>query len=104
MNNDFNTGRPPTWRVILYAVVVIAIPIYFFYPKFNGLSLGLKVVSVGLLISSVLCVFFIGIVMPMLANANRTWLTEHQRLIRILLAAIATITGLWKLFDLLHTK
>ena len=30
MNNEFRTGSPPIWRVVIYALIAMAIPIYFF--------------------------------------------------------------------------
>ena len=38
MSDDFRTGRPPSWRVVLYAIIAMAIPVYFFYPRLGELS------------------------------------------------------------------
>jgi hypothetical protein len=43
MNGKFRTGRPPVWRVAIYALIAMAIPIYFFYPRLGELSLPLRV-------------------------------------------------------------
>jgi hypothetical protein len=102
MNNDFNTGRPPMWRLIFYALVVMAIPIYFFYPHFNELSLGLKLVSVVLLVSSVLSVFFVGVIMPLIKNNNISWIKEHNGIIRIVLIIILLLIGVLKLVDIFY--
>jgi len=102
MNNDFNTGRPPTWRLILYVSVVMAIPIYFFYPKFNELSPGLKLVSVVLLVSSVASVFFVGIILPQIKNNNKSWIEEHKGRIRTILILIILLTGVLKFADMYY--
>jgi quinol-cytochrome oxidoreductase complex cytochrome b subunit len=43
MSEDFRTGRPPTWRVVFYAIIAMAIPVYFFYPRLGELNPPLRV-------------------------------------------------------------
>lgn len=43
VQRNFKTGRPPTWRVVIYALIAMAIPVYFTYPHFGELSLPLRV-------------------------------------------------------------
>lgn len=43
MSEDFRTGRPPIWRVVIYALIAMAIPVCFCYPHSGKLSLPLRV-------------------------------------------------------------
>jgi hypothetical protein len=43
MSENFRTGRPPIWRLVIYALIAMAIPIYFSYPHLGELSLPVRV-------------------------------------------------------------
>jgi hypothetical protein len=43
MKGEFRTGKPPTWRIILYVLIAVAIPFYFFtrdYMNWANINLG----------------------------------------------------------------
>ena len=40
---EFRTGKPPAWRIVLYCLIAIAIPVYFTYPDLKKLQPAIKV-------------------------------------------------------------
>ena len=101
---QFRTGRPPTWRIILYALIFMAIPLYFSYPHLKELQPQLKLLFWAVILLGPAFVIFIGIVMPWLAKKNKAWLTARQSLMLRLLYVVLIISALLKLWDIFQKK
>jgi len=75
---EFRTGRPPTWRIALYCLIAVAIPLYFFYPKLNELQPQIKLLFYAVILILPVFIIFIGVILPAFVKKNKTWLAEHQ--------------------------
>jgi len=78
--SEFRTGRPPTWRVMIYVFIAMAIPVYFTYPRLHTLSPTLKVVFWIYIFGVGLMPIYFGVFLPWVAKRKRTWIVEHQTL------------------------
>ena len=92
---EFRTGRPPTWRIALYCLIAVAIPLYFFYPKLNELQPQIK-----LLFYAVILILPV----PAFVKKNKTWLAEHQKIILYALYVVLALSVLLKLWDIFAKK
>jgi hypothetical protein len=101
---EFRTSRPPTWRIVLYTLIFLAIPLYFFYPKLNELSFQLKVLFGFVILIGPAFVIAIGVVLPALVKKKKAWLTKHRTLMLLLLYVVVTLSALLKLWDIFHKQ
>ncbi len=100
----FRTGRPPTWRIILYAVIFMAIPLYFFYPRLNELKPQIRPLIWVLTFAGGGTIIFIGITLPWLVKRNKVWLTEHKNLMLRTLYVIIMLSALLKFWGIFHKE
>jgi len=82
MDNEFRTGRPPIWRVVIYALIAMAIPIYFFYPRLGELTPPLRVLFWFLVVfvGGGMVVYFASI--PSIVAMMKTGTVKQRRFIR----------------------
>lgn len=99
---EFRTGRPPTWRVMLYALIAMAIPLYFFYPHLNELQPGLKFLFWIIIFAIGAFVVFFGIILPWMVKRNKSWIIEHRGLVLRVLYVALTLNALLKLWDIIE--
>ncbi len=99
---EFRTGRPPAWRIMLYCLIAVAIPVYFTCPDLQKLQPQTKILlGVTILILPAFIVF-LGIVLPAIAKKKKVWLTEHKKLtLYVIYIALAVSISL-KLWDIFH--
>jgi hypothetical protein len=97
-------GRPPVWRLVIYALIAMSIPGYFFYPHIHDSSYGWLLYVITLLIPAGMIGFFAFI--PWIGTkqfAAPKFLPKSDNLVRYILfllgivlavvAAIAIFTG-----------
>jgi hypothetical protein len=99
---EFRTGRPPTWRIVLYCLIAVAIPIYFTYPDFNKLQPQIKILLLGAILILPAFIFLIGVILPAIAKKKKSWLTEYKKLILYIFYIALAISISLKLWDIFH--
>jgi len=99
---EFRTGRPPTWRIVLYCLIAVAIPLYFFYPKLNELQPQIKPLLVAAILILPAFIILIGVILPAFVKKKKSWLTEHKQLIICVCYIALAISILLKLWDIFH--
>jgi Kef-type K+ transport system membrane component KefB len=101
MNNEFNTGRPPMWRIIVYALIAMAIPFYFFYPRLGELHQYKFVFWIILPLTGVF-IISLGIIPWMLKNnkAASAWMSKHRSLLVWIIFVLLIFYWLWQLHDM----
>ena len=82
MDNGFRTGRPPIWRVVIYALIAMAIPIYFFYLRLGQLSPLWRVVFwfTVIFLGGGMVVFFA--LLPWISTVMKSGILKQRRFIR----------------------
>lgn len=101
---EFRTGRPPTWRIVIYALIATAIPIYFTYPDLGRLTMPVKLLLGLVLLLPGGMVVFMGIIMPAVRDKNKTWIAEHRGLLIKLLGFLVLLGVALQLWGMLHKK
>jgi hypothetical protein len=99
---EFRTGRPPIWRIVLYCLIAVAIPLYFSYPKLNELQPKIKILLVAVILILPAFIIFIGVILPAIVKKNKTWLAEHKTLLLRLLYVVVILSALLKLWEIFH--
>lgn len=99
---EFRTGRPPTWRIALYCLIAIAIPVYFTYPDLKKLQPAIKVLLGVVILILPAFIIFTGIVLPVFVKKKKTWLAEHKKLILYVFYIALALSVSLKLWDIFH--
>jgi hypothetical protein len=99
---EFRTGRPPAWRIVLYCLIVIAIPLYFSYPKLKELQPQIKILLAATILILPVFIVFIGVILPAIVKKKKAWLMEHKTLILRLLYVVVILSALLKLWNIFH--
>jgi len=88
-------GTPPMWRLVIYALVAMAIPAYFFHPHLHESRSSAVLYGVAVTLSAGLVVFFA--LIPRLAKRMQSgsalpgWLARAA----VIIAIIAMIMRIW---------
>jgi len=61
---EFRTGRPPTWRIVLYCLIAVAIPLYFTYPKLSQSESRFKILFAVVILLLPAYIILLGVVLP----------------------------------------
>jgi hypothetical protein len=101
---EFRTGRPPTWRIVLYCLIAVAIPLYFTHPDLNKLQPQIKILLVAAILILPTFIIFLGVILPAIVKKKKAWLTEHRTLMLRLLYVLVTLSALLKLWDIFHKQ
>jgi len=104
MDNEFRTGRPPIWRVVIYALVAMAIPIYFFYPRLGELSPQLRVLFwfTVVFVGGGMVVLFASL--PWISTMMKSGTMKQRRFIRTALWAVLLFGIVCRIIGSIHWK
>jgi hypothetical protein len=104
MDNEFRTGRPPIWRVVIYALVAMAIPIYFFYPRLGELSPQLRVLFwfTVVFLGGGMVVYFA--LLPSIVRMIKSGTMKQRRFIRTVLVLVILFGIVCRMLGSIHWK
>lgn len=105
MNKDFNTGRPPKWRIIVYALIVWAIIFFSSYSQLAEMHQYKYLFWIFIPLPGLFIIYF-GFIHEKLKN-NKTakaLMTKYWPLWSLIVFLLLILNGLWKLFDILHHR
>lgn len=101
---EFRTGKPPIWRIVLYCLIAVAIPIYFTYPDLQKLQPQIKILAGFSLLILPAFIILIGVVLPKIIKEKRNWITKHRKLILVVFCVTLALQIFLKLWDIFHKK
>lgn len=104
MSENFRTGGPPVWRVVLYALIAVTIPVYFFYSRLGELTPPLRVLfwfSVVFLGPGMVVSFA---ALPWIAKSLKTGPPKRRQVIRLVFAAVLVFGFVCEILARIHWK
>lgn len=97
-----DVAPPPLWRLILYAIIAMGIPFYFFYPRISELG-QFKFVFWVLLICTGLLIVFLAYLPGMIRRGEQSMTgKKYISALRLVVIILIIIVSVLKLLTVFH--